>query len=1115
MLVSPTVASPFKFLDAYTADDTERFFGRDREQNRLLELLARCRLVLVYGQSGTGKTSLVQCGLAKDLPASDYFLLLIRRKTDLRESVLATLSGLLPPTDETDPVALVAQLARRLLRPVYLIFDQLEELYISGDHDEQAWFGTFLLALVRTSAPCKVLLVIREDFLAPLYPLEDRLPGLFDFRLRVEPMNTANLRKVIIGTLGQIAGLRVEEESKTVDAILKNNQNGSHSFQLPYLQVYLDRLWRRAQPEQPGEAVTITPALVEQVGRVDDVLELFLAEQKTALAIRFSAGDEKPVATVLEAFVTYEGTRQSQTLPSLGAYANLLLPLLENVVDGLERSRILRREEDTYELAHDSLAKVIDSGRSAEQRQLNDILRRLKDDFREWTEKGHADDLLLSPRRLTEIRWKPDAIRTELARNAPDHDAIWKYVEISQTYHRKLQRAELEQQQRRNRRLRLTVAGVSALAVLALMAVGLAWSQWQKSTAQSVVFLMDKMDAVSALIMSAWAHDTNPNDLTTGALYNAFYNGRPYENRLRLPSPVQEARFSPDGTTLLLITENRVYRWDCRTQTLLDSLPVGGAVLFYDIAGDQMVVLGTADGKTGLWPLREKPLWLAQDSSVVGAEFSPSGQRLLTRMRDERTLLRDRNGKVLDPLPASVGGFGPDDRTILLREQTVDHAVQTRFRLWDWPTKQERGRLQTSGPIDWFAFTPDGRRLLFYDQSGVYTWQPGQRTPTRFLPDEPQVDVPVLAKDGKTMVIQVEGRKAYFCHPDGSKPTMLPFDSEVRVMDVSPDGQTMLTLSNTDRGLLQLWNRAGVPVDSYRNPQGVKLAEFSPDGKTVLCLTEPGDVYLWPRQDPRFVTLPHPADVQLVRAATDGSVLLTATATEAFLWDRQGRRLAHFPAKQLTEAGLSADGQSVVLNTTDSSSLWQRSGGRGPWRPVLAVPSPVAQLSPDGRTVLYKKKNQTIHVRNRQTGRDSVLTVSGMARFSPDGKRVLLFSGADKRVLLVQLDTGVFRHLDHLTFVRDAYFSSQETILTQAGTTLGIWTADGNPIAGFKAPVHHLAVPERGGFWVTALRDRAMIWPDPARIDGWLKSRYAPQQRAEIKSQVQTTYGITTSLLDF
>ena len=49
--------SPFKFLDAYTAKDKDLFFGRDKEVKELYNKVLMTSLVLVYGKSGTGKSS--------------------------------------------------------------------------------------------------------------------------------------------------------------------------------------------------------------------------------------------------------------------------------------------------------------------------------------------------------------------------------------------------------------------------------------------------------------------------------------------------------------------------------------------------------------------------------------------------------------------------------------------------------------------------------------------------------------------------------------------------------------------------------------------------------------------------------------------------------------------------------------------------------------------------------------------------------------------------------------------------------------------------------------------------------------------------------------------------
>jgi len=58
-----TAQSPWPGLRSFGEDDREFFFGRERETAELLALVQRSGVVIVYGQSGLGKTSLLQAGL--------------------------------------------------------------------------------------------------------------------------------------------------------------------------------------------------------------------------------------------------------------------------------------------------------------------------------------------------------------------------------------------------------------------------------------------------------------------------------------------------------------------------------------------------------------------------------------------------------------------------------------------------------------------------------------------------------------------------------------------------------------------------------------------------------------------------------------------------------------------------------------------------------------------------------------------------------------------------------------------------------------------------------------------------------------------------------------------
>ena len=64
--------SPFKFLDSYAKEDKDIFFGRNQEISEIHAKIYQSKLLLVYGASGTGKSSIINCGLANRLDDTDW-----------------------------------------------------------------------------------------------------------------------------------------------------------------------------------------------------------------------------------------------------------------------------------------------------------------------------------------------------------------------------------------------------------------------------------------------------------------------------------------------------------------------------------------------------------------------------------------------------------------------------------------------------------------------------------------------------------------------------------------------------------------------------------------------------------------------------------------------------------------------------------------------------------------------------------------------------------------------------------------------------------------------------------------------------------------------------------
>ena len=241
--------SPFKFLDPYTKDDQKIFFGRDQEIEQLYNMVFEASLILVYGESGTGKTSLIRCGLASRFDASDWNDIMIRRNDDINKSLWQALqtAARTPLKEDTTIPKAVESIFLDYFKPVFLIFDQFEELFIEdmGRPEEREDFIQTIAELIKADLKCKVIFVMREEYLAKLYEFEKAIPGLYDFRLRVEPMKYSDAYEVIAKTCEHY-NIPIETPEASIEKIINNISGKKSGVQLSYLQIYLDKLYRNA-----------------------------------------------------------------------------------------------------------------------------------------------------------------------------------------------------------------------------------------------------------------------------------------------------------------------------------------------------------------------------------------------------------------------------------------------------------------------------------------------------------------------------------------------------------------------------------------------------------------------------------------------------------------------------------------------------------------------------------------------------------------------------------------------------------------------------------------------------------------------------------------------------
>ena len=471
---------PFKFLDSYQKEDKDFFFGRKEEVNELYKMIFKTKIMLIYGTSGTGKTSLIQCGLANKFKTYDWLSLFIRRGSNLVGSLDRALCNEIdePFNSGDQENFIISNLEEKIervykasFRPIYLIFDQFEELYVIGSKQEQRGFIKIIKEILSLDRPVKIIISIREEYLGHLYEFEKEVPQLLRKKLRVESMDKLKVRDVTNGinsyqdSLVKIKEDQIDEITDEIFERVKGEEN-SRTIQLPFLQVFLDKLYiNNTGDESHKTEALISMNDLDEIGDIGDVMQDFLESQveeiNKTLNKKYKV-TEDTIWSILSNFCTLEGTKEpiSKKDLALRLHATLDEKLVYESVDAFAKNRIVKdvEDDDLYELWHDSLALKIVEKRSADDIKKLEIKRFIKSN----TGLRVKAKSLLNEDELIYIGPYEDKIDSELT---PDEK---KFIKDSKA---EIKRKKAEKN-RKKRRWRYTYYFLSSAAIVFLLIMG-------------------------------------------------------------------------------------------------------------------------------------------------------------------------------------------------------------------------------------------------------------------------------------------------------------------------------------------------------------------------------------------------------------------------------------------------------------------------------------------------------------------------------------------------------------------------------------------------------------------------------------------------------------------
>ncbi|MBA7526564.1 hypothetical protein ES705_18726 [subsurface metagenome] len=662
VLKSLIMNSPFKFLDSYTKDDRDIFFGRDREIEEMYQKVFEGKILLVYGISGTGKTSLINCGLANKFEDSDWLPVSIRRGRNIIASLVqglgkVALSKIQSAVDSRQSakkdltgdqiIKALKSIYLDHFKPVYLIFDQLEELFIFGDREEREQFIQIVKAVVDSDVQCRFIFSIREEYLAGVTEFERLIPEFLANRMRIEKMSSQNAIQVIEGPC-KVQDIKVEEGFP--EALLQKLNPDSNEVELTYLQVFLDKIYRLSTMNYSAEGANthsplirgaqggvFTIPLLDQAGDVTDLLGSFLEEQISAL------DDPGTGLTILKSFVSIKGTKRQITEEEIFDFSRTLgKPVNKEALTGLIQKfinlRILRDKDESgrYELRHDSLAAKIYEKITLVEKEMLEVRQFVDNAYSNYMKRG----IPLNREDLTYI--------------APYEEKLFLKGELSE-FITKCRKIITAKKRNFNRILRYSAIGFFFI-IFAVVFYYIRSSSSVKSEKLALEAAMQK-DFDPGLsfntALKAYEKDTTYT-LAVKALFDAFYglleNG-PYFDSLGNELFPQKAIF--------------------------DFEPCLSEILYAKFSEDGNYIYGyLADNNVKVWNRKGKEIFSEKgnDTSIIALNFAPDNRYIAAVFIDSTANVWSLDGELIcsikvyyEPLnPSDVISFSPKKKGYLV-----------------------------------------------------------------------------------------------------------------------------------------------------------------------------------------------------------------------------------------------------------------------------------------------------------------------------------------------------------------------------------------------------------------------------------------------------------------
>lgn len=896
--------NPFPGLRPFNIDESHLFFGREGQSDEVIKKLDDNRFVGVIGASGSGKSSLMYCGVIPVLyggfiaeAGSDWKIITARpgsgpidnlaraitlnsNEENITQEDLEIKSEIAASVIRSSSLGLVEalkQVERKNDENILLMVDQFEELFrykksssdSSGNNESAAFVKMLLETVKQTDVPVYVVITMRSDFIGDCAQFPGLTKLINDSHYLIPQMTREDMKDAIVGPVAVGGG---QISSQLVQQLL--NDTGDNQDQLPILQHALMRTWDYWASHRESDNDLMDVEHYEAIGKMEKALSMHANEAYDELNERQKEICESVFKTLTEKGADNRGIRHPTRVDDLAAIARCTNKEIIEVTENFRRQgRSFLTPPSTSDIHK---ATIIDIS--------HESLMRIWDRLKSWVEEESAAIQMYL--RLSEAAalyqegktslWRPPDLQLALnwrekkkptlkwaERYSPAFERAMVFLETSEKAFLIEEENKILQQKRALRRTRIfaIILGSATIISLGLMI----WAVLQQAEAKKQ---RDEAEKQTALAVANEQKAVEQKELADAARLEA-------EEQKKI---AEEEKVKAENAKILAEQKEReaiLSEQQAKASEQRAKASERKALLAKKEAEAQKAI---AEQKTEEALAAEKKARdlrmtaIAKSMAIKSVQINrDTAQKALVSYQAYR-FNDEFNGKPYDPdiydgLYYTVKALNPEDYNTL---QGHDGAVRSVI----YADSKHLYTACSDGKVLAWDMTADSMAAteIFDNGANHINRSIAITSDSKYLAltSEHEYVQLIDLKDGNT-VTQLEGH-----------------DKRVWASQFTPDNKTLIT-TGADNTLMawDMSTKKGTKLDSL--PDRINSIFISPDGREVAGATEMGDLIIWDLKTKNKTVFYHDkSPLTAVAYSPDGKYLAAGDRSgQIRLWNAQ------------------------------------------------------------------------------------------------------------------------------------------------------------------------------------------------------------------------------------